>query len=264
MVPEAVCAESTVSTYLDQLGRIIDPTWSRFWLAIYDSVRALLGYSFEADSRAAGLLEELLLQAALERRYVSPSGICRLIRGREVCVLGASEDVYEKLPKCRGKPLLVADGVTELALEEGITPLAVFTDLDGRWSSIIEASRLGSVIVVHAHGDNEHALRAIVPRLRLVAGTVQAMPPRPLGLAAVLGGFTDGDRAAAVALYCGASRILLAGMRLGGRVSRYSKPWLNAAVRPWPEKKRKLGVAAKLLSLLYRIATVKGVEIRWL
>jgi uncharacterized Rossmann fold enzyme len=100
------------------------------------------------------------------------------------------------------------------------------TDLDGRIEDIIEACNRGSIVVIHAHGDNIDAMLKWVPKIMenneaKVFGTSQVEPSPPV--IHNFGGFTDGDRAAFLAEEMDARTITLAGMDLGETIGKYSK-----------------------------------------
>jgi uncharacterized Rossmann fold enzyme len=235
--------------------------WSTFWLHLYDIVRGSLGYSVSDDCYAAKVLDSLLGDADIEGRYLPLERLCSIIDGRRVCIFGASDGVEDELELGGCDVVVAVDGVTALMLEYGLRPDIVFTDLDGSLNSIELASKLGSVVVVHAHGDNVALVKYTVPRLSIVHGTVQC--GSSWRHATILGGFTDGDRAIAASLLCGASQVRLHGMRFWRKTSRYSKPWLRTSVDPWPEKKAKLAWGVRLVSYLLRVWEALGVEITW-
>jgi uncharacterized Rossmann fold enzyme len=67
----------------------------------------------------------------------------------------------------------------------------------------------GTIIVIHAHGDNRHLIQYWVPRLiGQVVGTTQSTPIQNVYN---FGGFSDGDRAVFAADELGASHITLVG-----------------------------------------------------
>jgi uncharacterized Rossmann fold enzyme len=108
------------------------------------------------------------------------------------------------------------------------------TDLDGATEAFVEMNRAGTVIVVHAHGDNMALLRRWVPRFPgPLVGTTQA---RPFGRIHNFGGFSDGDRAVFLAHALGAGEVLLAGFDLDDP-------------RVTPMKRGKLMFARELLRL---------------
>jgi uncharacterized Rossmann fold enzyme len=88
--------------------------------------------------------------------------------------------------------IMVADGATELLLELGIIPDFVVTDLDGHHESLVSANMKGSVMVIHAHGDNIEKINSSASDFRNIIGTTQSFP---LSNIFNFGGFTDGDRA---------------------------------------------------------------------
>lgn len=112
-------------------------------------------------------------------------------------------------------------------------PGAVFTDLDGADDLFVEMNRRGTVMVVHAHGDNIPLLRQWVPRFPgPVLGTTQAAPlPRVHNF----GGFTDGDRAVFAAEALGAREIRIIGFDLDDRsvdaVKRGKLMWARDLLR---------------------------------
>ncbi len=105
--------------------------------------------------------------------------------------------------------LIAADGAAERCLTAGLVPAVVVTDLDGPVPSEVTANLRGSLVLVHAHGDNVPALERWVPEFPGELAGSWAGPPRPALLN--VGGFTDGDRAAYLAEAVGARRILLWG-----------------------------------------------------
>jgi hypothetical protein len=171
-----------------------------------------------------------------------------------VVVLGAGPSLKLDLERLReaglhrSSFLVSADGATTALLEAGFTPSLVVTDLDGRLEDIAEAGRHGALLTVHGHGDNIPALKSWVPRIEgLILGTTQV---KPEGEVYNFGGFTDGDRGVFLAEEMGAREIILAGMDLGERVGRFSKPSLASDVPASLVKRLKLRIAKELLEWL--------------
>jgi len=105
--------------------------------------------------------------------------------------------------------VIAADGATSVLLRNAIIPDIVCTDLDGTIPDIITANRLGSILVVHAHGDNIPMLKKVLPALtENVLCTTQS---KPFHNVYNFGGFTDGDRCVFLAKECGAQSIELIG-----------------------------------------------------
>jgi uncharacterized Rossmann fold enzyme len=181
------------------------------WVATYDQIRAEFGYSFDREERSAARLLELLPESARERPLERAG---ERLRGREVVVVGlapgAGPPPLWRLPSSTvPRAVVAADGATADCLTAGIVPDVITTDLDGPVASEVTANRRGSLVVIHAHGDNRSELDEWVDQFPGERAGSWAGPPRP-GLIDV-GGFTDGDRGAYLAEHVGALRLLLWG-----------------------------------------------------
>jgi len=191
------------------------------WEPHYTAILEYFGFEREADEAAARLADRDdvgLLEA--------------LIRGRAVTVCGNAPCLLEELDRVEGT-VLAADAAAEVLADHGIRPDAVFTDLDGATDAFIDLSRQGTVMVVHAHGDNIPLLRHWVPLLPgpLVATTQAA----PLPHVHNFGGFTDGDRAVFAADELGAARVRIIGFDLADKnvdpVKRGKLYWAGELLR---------------------------------
>ena len=259
-------SKTIVSKYVSLIKSLesLEQSWIVFWLEIQDVIRSIMGFDPSHDRLAANILSALLYEALLEDRYWSLDAICTLLKQR-VCVAGGSAELKNQLEYVQGCSTVVAvDGATKLLLEHGIKPSIVVSDLDGSWFAIEKASKY-AVIVVHGHGDNLFALKEVVPRLENVCGTVQVLPS-PLTFN--VGGFTDGDRAISMILFCKllhgsvVEEIHLYGMNFHGLVGEWSKPWLKTAIKPWKQKLMKLKIANKIVaSILKPIAESLDIKI---
>ncbi len=233
-----------------------------YWLELYESIRSVLGYSISEDLYAARVAEAILLEKGAER-LASLGELCSMLEKRVVCIAGGSAELEKEislLDNC--ERIVVADGASTLLYMYSYTPDIVVTDLDGAWSTLIHLSRQGTPFVIHAHGDNVHALKHLLPVLIKNAPILLSLQVKPLiGIGRVVGGFTDGDRAVVLAVACNARKILLLGMNFRGKTGWWSKPWLKNSVRPWPEKRRKLALAEKIVSIITHFALVNGVEV---
>jgi len=178
------------------------------WEPHYTAILEYFGFEREADEAAARLLAELAGDRD-ERGFLEA-----LIRGRSVTVCGNAPCLPEELDLIEGV-VLAADAAAEVLADRGIQPDAIFTDLDGATDIFIDLSGRGTVMVVHAHGDNMPLLRHWVPLLPgpLVATTQAA----PLPHVHNFGGFTDGDRAVFAADALGAASIRIVGFDLADR-----------------------------------------------
>jgi uncharacterized Rossmann fold enzyme len=197
------------------------------WEPHYREILGYFGLDRAADEEAGRLLSSLLDRDNL-------LSLASLADGNPVTVCGNAPCLKDELGTITGV-VFAADAAAEVLDKNGIRPDAIFTDLDGATDRFVGLNSEGTIVVIHAHGDNMPLLRHWVPRFRgMVVGTTQAAPlPRVYNF----GGFTDGDRAAFAADELGASSITLAGFDLDDRDVE-------------PMKRGKLFWARKLLALL--------------
>lgn len=177
--------------------------WEPYYTRILDDFH----FSREEDERAARILQELAPRddlPLLKERCAS----------RHVTVCGRAPTLGEELSEIRGV-VFAADGAANLLYDRGIRPSAIFTDLDGATWRYLVMNREGTVLVVHAHGDNIPLLEEWVPR---VSGPfVATTQSTPLPGVHNFGGFSDGDRAAFAADALGAKSISFVGFDLDDR-----------------------------------------------
>ncbi|HPC48098.1 MAG: 6-hydroxymethyl-7,8-dihydropterin pyrophosphokinase [Methanoregulaceae archaeon PtaU1.Bin059] len=197
------------------------------WEPVYQEIIEYFGFDREEDERAAAVLSDLLPGDDI----ILLEEACR---GHEICVCGNAPCLKNEISRVKGT-VFAADAASLVLLSHGIRPDAIFTDLDGATDEFIEMNRDGTIVVVHAHGDNIPLLRHWVPKFPgPIVGTTQS---RPLPHVHNFGGFTDGDRAVFAAHALGATSIAILGFDLeDSRVDHM--------------KRGKLLWAKKLLSLL--------------
>jgi uncharacterized Rossmann fold enzyme len=197
------------------------------WEPCYREILEYFGFDRDKDEEAARLLASLLFGDNL-------LSLASLTDGNVVTVCGNAPCLKDELGKVTGV-VFAADAAAEVLDAHGIRPDAIFTDLDGATDLFVRLNREGTIIVIHAHGDNIPLLRHWVPQFAgNVVGTTQAAPlPHIFNF----GGFTDGDRAVFAADELGASQIILAGFDLDDK---------NVD----PMKRGKLQWARKLLALI--------------
>jgi 2-amino-4-hydroxy-6-hydroxymethyldihydropteridine diphosphokinase len=197
------------------------------WEPHYKEILEYFGFDRAGDEEAARLLASLLDCDNL-------LSLASLTEGNEVTVCGNAPRLKDDLGKIKGI-VFAADAAAEVLDKNGIRPDVIFTDLDGAVDRFIELNREGTIMVIHAHGDNMPLLKHWVPRFTgKVVGTTQAAP---LPHVHNFGGFTDGDRAVFAADELGSSSITLAGFDLDDK---------NVD----PLKRGKLFWARKLLALI--------------
>jgi len=195
------------------------------WLELYSSICIRLGLDPSRDMESARLLAGMLAGRCLTSKAIGESFASRRI----VVIFGAGPslecDLDHGLPIIDDARILkvAADGACGALLDHGMVADVVVTDLDGRQDHLLESSERGSIMVVHAHGDNMDRILDLVPSLKgAVLGTTQTYPIEPLEN---FGGFTDGDRALCMFEELGFPVIMLAGMDFGDKIGPYSKPY---------------------------------------
>jgi 2-amino-4-hydroxy-6-hydroxymethyldihydropteridine diphosphokinase len=205
------------------------------WEPVYERILSDFGYSRAADEEAA---RELALLAA-SKEICDDACLSGMFGTCATVVAGPPLAGQGMAGLLKGVTLSVGIG-TALLMRQGKVPDLVVTDLDGDVATDLDANRRGAVIVVHAHGDNIPALRRFVPSIEGVM--VPTTQSAPFGIVRDFGGFTDGDRAVAVASHFGVRNIRLIGFDL-----RHPRPKNGTS----PEiKAKKLGWAERIIGQL--------------
>lgn len=197
------------------------------WEPYYEEILAYFQFDRKKDEEAAEFLDHLMIRDDL------PMLTERTV-GNHVTVCGNAPGLIKEIDQIRGT-VFAADAAASVLFAHGIRPDAIFTDLDGADETFQDMNWQGTIIIIHAHGDNIHLLKYWVPRLiGPVIGTTQS---RPLPHIYDFGGFSDGDRAVFAAHELGASSVSLVGFDCD-----------DTSVDP--VKRGKLIWARKLLALL--------------
>jgi len=149
-----------------------------------------------------------------------------LIAGKEIIIFGAGPSLENSIithKKMFADALkIVADGTTTALLKYEILPDIIVTDLDGKVPDQVKANSDGSIVVIHAHGDNIDKIKKYVPKFKgEIVGTTQ-INPEPYDSIHNLGGFTDGDRAVYLADHFHAKKICLIGFDFNNEIGYYS------------------------------------------
>ena len=186
--------------------------WHEKYLEILKEFR----YDRSSEIKSAKILDSIL------KNKFDVDILKREIKNKTVFVIGAGPSLITSLPylkKFKNVTKIVADGATQAMLENEMVPDIIVTDLDGNMESLKKASETGSIMIVHAHGDNIRKLSHAIS-FRYCIGTTE---DRPSGKIRNFGGFTDGDRCVFLANHFGASKIIMIGMDFGIHIGRYSK-----------------------------------------
>ena len=205
------------------------------WEPLYLEIIKDMGYDRVMDEESARVLSGII-SVMPSSKIASIRRLEALVRDRDVLVCGNAPTLKGELKGVQPNDfcIIAADGAAAVLMDVGIVPHIIVTDLDGDVEAETEASRMGAVMVVHAHGDNISIIRSIVPKLYNVVGSTQAVP---LANVHNFGGFTDGDRCVFLARELEASAIVLIGFD-------FSDPDVNAT------KKKKLEWARKLIDVV--------------
>ncbi|WP_304125170.1 6-hydroxymethylpterin diphosphokinase MptE-like protein [Methanosphaera cuniculi] len=218
--------------------------WDKWYVKILDD----FNFSMKEDIKSANLLNELIMKKG-------KFNIDDMDVKKQAIIFGAGPSIKKHITylkenfKLDDYTLIAADGTTEALMEEDIIPDIIVTDLDGKITPIKNANHKGSILYVHAHGDNIDKIQKHVKNLENIIPTTQA---KPTGLLENYGGFTDGDRAVHIAIYAlGINDITMAGMDFGTIVTRYSRPNILTPQAETDEfKEKKLDYASKLIKSL--------------
>ena len=192
------------------------------WESIYRKIVEDFHFSVENDEKAADVLNTLLRQKSL----MSIDKLNDFIAGKEIIIFGAGPSLENSIithKKMFANILkIAADGTTTALLKYNICPDIIVTDLDGKVPDQVKANSDGSIVVIHAHGDNIDKVKKYVPKFKgELVGTTQ-INPEPYDSIHNLGGFTDGDRAVYLADHFHAKKIFLIGFDFNNEIGPYS------------------------------------------
>ena len=180
------------------------------WEPIYERILEDFGFDRAGDEEAALFLSHILT----EKNTVSLSELKTVISGKPVLVCGNAPKLRNDLSEIdfSAFTVIAADGAAAVLMDMGIVPEVICTDLDGNSEADIEkeilACEQGSIVLIHAHGDNIDKLEKYVPRFKSFIATTQA---KPFDKVYNFGGFSDGDRCVFVAKEFRAKSVRLAG-----------------------------------------------------
>lgn len=192
------------------------------WKPIYLDILRDFNFAKDKDEEAAKILNNFLKN----KNLISFYNLRKLIENKEIIIIGAGPSLEDSLQVCsnevKNKLKIVADGATSALLKHNIIPDIIVTDLDGNIIDQIRACSEGSIVVIHAHGDNIEQIKRYVPEFHgFIIGTTQTNPRRYENLHN-FGGFTDGDRAVFLAHHFKPKEICLIGFDFNTEIGEYS------------------------------------------
>lgn len=171
------------------------------WEPLYREICEYFTFDPAEDQRAAEI-------AAGFSCVDSGEELVQRIRGKPVTVCGNAPCLIRELDLLDGV-IIAADAAAAVLLSSGVIPDIIVTDLDGIEEYAIDLNRTGTILVVHAHGDNIPRIRSWIPRIP--GPVVLTTQGRPFANVHNYGGFSDGDRAVFMAQECGAARVTILG-----------------------------------------------------
>ncbi|WNY24981.1 6-hydroxymethylpterin diphosphokinase MptE-like protein [Methanolapillus millepedarum] len=227
------------------------------WEPRYDNILNAFGFSKAADEKSTDYLSDCV------RKHFPPVDLTALseIQGQDVIICGNAPSLEEEArilfeTKKDLHPIVIAaDGAASVLLRLNRRPDFIVTDLDGKYESDadreIECYSKGTVLLVHAHGDNLDKLCRYLLKLKKTASEKSVLIPtcqcRPHDNVFNFGGFTDGDRCVFLADELGAQTMTLIGFD-------FEDPDVSE------RKKKKLSQAKKLIQMVNEKRIEKGLS----
>lgn len=216
------------------------------WCPYYLKISDLLSLDLKRDFLCSFILSGLIENKNNKSLLYSLNKISKI----RTIIIGAGPSIEDKLIQDfilsnSNSFVIAADGATELCLKIGVIPNLIVTDLDGNIESILGSETQGSIVVVHAHGDNIVNINNFVPCFSRILGTTQSFPLKNVYN---YGGFTDGDRCVFLADAFYAPEIWLVGMDFDSSIGYYSKKKLFDS----DFKRKKLSIGKYLIEVLVK------------
>ena len=215
----------------------------REWLPVYRDISATLHIDQRTDFISSLKLSAMLGNAEQE--------IPERFYGRNISIFGPSE-INGLSDLWKTDLTIIADSALKQFLEhnEKKPPDIIVTDLDGSSEDIRNCASQGTIVFIHAHGDNIEKIERIVPSIKgNIIGTTQNYP---LHNVSNFFGFTDGDRSAFIALTLRPKSVRFFGFDFS---RPQPKPGVNLEL-----KMKKLKIAEMLIFKAQNIAQKDGIS----
>ena len=163
------------------------------WDPLYAEILSSFSFSRAEDERSAKLLASLVKQdALLEAKKVIQTAEQIVVCGNAPCLRDEVHALELSDSNRKKFVLIAADGASLVLHAEDLTPDIIVTDLDGICDTreiIYPMNRNGTILVIHAHGDNTHLIQSFVPFCPgPIICTTQA---EPFSYVYNFGGFSD-------------------------------------------------------------------------
>ncbi len=192
------------------------------WKPFYEKILNDFNIDQKKDLESAKILNEIISTKV----KFKPATLKNLIKNKDILIFGAGSSLLDSIKKYKNKIdkfiVISADGATSALFEQGIISDIIVTDLDGKVSDQIDANKNGSIVLIHAHGDNIDKIKRNVKDFSgKIIGTTQTDPSKYKNLYN-FGGFTDGDRCVYLADHFNARKIILLGFDFNKKIGKYS------------------------------------------
>lgn len=173
------------------------------WKPLYQEICDYFSFDPAEDEQAARIARSLSSASDIDL-------LTTTIQGKAVTVCGNAPCLKDQLREPEpGEVIIAADAAAAVLLKAGIRPAVIVTDLDGIDEYALEMNKAGTIMVVHAHGDNIPRLQTWIPRF--IGPLVITTQGEPFDTIHNFGGFSDGDRAVFMAEANGAASVRLIG-----------------------------------------------------
>ncbi len=183
---------------------------------------------------------------------LTAASVASLVEGAEVCVVTPGFTLGSSKDDRRCDVVLATDSSYETLARLNLRPDVIVGDADASLRLLRMSAQLDAPFLIHAHGDNLHRVSCLIRSLskaRVVVTTQIETPYCTLPI----GAFTDGDRAAALALAFRARSVLMEPLEL--KPYCFHKDYCDAAL-----KGSKLALAREVLSY---VAARTGYSLRF-
>ncbi len=187
------------------------------WLKIYEEISSDFNFIPEKDQKSAELMHRLGKDKLLDSHVLEET-----IRGKRVSVVGGAvkNEIDAEIIITAGKAILKWKNISRRIPEVHVT------DMEEPDEVLLWLEKKGTILVLHAHGDNMDRVKSVVPKLGKFVGTTQNVPFNKIFN---FGGFTDGDRAALIAKRFSAREICLHGFEFSAEGVKGKKlQWAKA------------------------------------
>ena len=206
------------------------------WKPYYENIIQSLKIDSNKDYEAANLYYKIITASSDSSTKIARSlGQCETLFKSKVLIFGAGPSLINDIKNFQKSKadvssltLVAVDGSTQALLEFNIEPDVIISDYDGDMYSILRAAHSETLLVMHAHGDNQGLVKEWFPKIQPTKYWIPTVQTESiLPYIYNFGGFTDGDRAIAFVLHFipPTTPLILLGFTFGTIVGKYSKPF---------------------------------------